>query len=114
MASAESMLDRDSCIICLLTEEESEALVLNNKCACRYSYHVECMKNISICPYCMKAFPYVSVPITINTTDVRVQPLQIHQNQYMDRTDSCIFKFVFFVMVVAGLAVIGYFTANSR
>jgi hypothetical protein len=62
------------------------------------------MKNITICPICMKPFPYVSVP---------VQPLQIQQNQYMDRADSCIFKLVFFVMIIAGLAVIGYFTANS-
>ena len=104
MASSESMLEKENCIICLLTEEESEQIVPNSRCACRYSYHIECMKNITICPICMKAFPYVSIP---------VQPLQIQQNQYMDRADSCIFKLVFFVMIIAGLAVIGYFTANS-
>jgi hypothetical protein len=113
MASAEYMLEKENCIICLLTEEESEQIVPNSRCACRYSYHIECMKNITICPICMKAFPYVSVraPILIGTETV--QPLQIQQHQHLDRTESCMFKFVFFTIVVAGLSVIGYFTAIS-
>jgi hypothetical protein len=105
MATAESMLEKDSCVICLQNEEESTKLNNNDKCSCRYSYHDECMKNILICPYCKIHFATVTIPVA---------PIQqVHQNQYMDRADSCIFKFVFFVMVIAGLTVIGYFTAIS-
>lgn len=102
MATAESMLEKDSCVICLLTEEESHILNYNSKCNCKYSYHDDCMKNIPTCPYCKIPFP---------TVTVHAAPIQHVQQNRIDTTDSFCFKAVFTIIVVATLAAAGYFSA---
>lgn len=56
MAASDHLVERDNCIICLLTEEEAvSSLILNNRCNCKYTYHKECIKG-SMCPICNTSF----------------------------------------------------------
>jgi hypothetical protein len=102
MASAESMINQETCVICLLTEEESYRLNYNSKCNCKYSYHDECMINITTCPYCKIPFITITVP---------VEPIQQVQQNNIDTTDSFCFKAIFTIIVIAILSVAGYFSA---
>lgn len=93
MALSEHIVEKDSCIICLLTEEEgTESLILNNRCTCRYTYHKECMKSIISCPTCNKSY-------------------LVEQNQQISECESFLFKLIFIIIIVAGLSVAGYFSA---
>jgi hypothetical protein len=105
MASAEYIINQETCVICLLTEEESYGLISNSNCNCKYSYHDKCMKNIPTCPYCKILFTAVTV-VTVPTA-----PIHHVQQNHIDTTDSFCFKAVFTIIVVATLATVGYFSA---
>jgi hypothetical protein len=102
MVTINPILEKDICVICLLDEEESSKLTNNDKCPCRYSYHKECMINIITCPYCKIPFSTISLPTG--------QIQQVYQPD-ANNSDSFCFKFIFVIIVVAILSVIGYFSA---
>ncbi len=102
MANTNYILEKDNCIICLMDEEESSKLTNNDKCPCRYSYHNECMKNITTCPYCKIPFSTITLP---------TGPVEQVYETNISSIDSCCLKAVFFTIIIAGLSVIGYFTA---
>ena len=81
--------DKTTCIICLCSIEDGEGPLLENKsCACSYSYHAKCMKDVKVCPLCNKALP-------LSASD-----------------DDRIFKAIFFIIIISALAVAGYFSAK--
>jgi len=98
MTLSEHILEKDSCIICLLTEEEGESsLILNNRCTCKYTYHKECMNSIVICPTCGKSYL-----------------LDQHLQQNTNTGESKLGKAIIFIIFVAVLCVAGYYSATAR
>lgn len=98
MAAAQHLLEKDSCIICLLTEEEgASSLILNNKCNCKYTYHKECMNSIVICPTCNKSYL-----------------LDQHLQQNAPTGESKLGKAIICIIFVTVLCVAGYFSATVR
>ena len=96
-----SLLERDTCIICLCSPEDGTGqLIQNSRCSCRYMYHEVCFAKITICPMCQLAFAVVAAP-------VQPQPQQSQE----DASDRCCYKFIIAVVVISILSLMGYFSA---
>ena len=100
-----SLIEEDTCIICLESVEEAIGeLVANDRCKCKYIYHPTCMKNIVKCPLCNKSYlrevtlQHIGMSREADTTENR-------------REETCFLRFILFTVIIAGISVIGYFSA---